>query len=113
MGWEGLGRLFLTEWIRKCFTDEGIFEMGPEESGIQTWNDGRKRIPHKGQDERTHAVRKCWRSGENRAGRRAGRVKWGSWGSYLEGWVGPTVKGFVCLVVGGQGGFALWVAGNH
>lgn len=46
-----MGRLFLAKWIRKCLTDKGIFEMGLEESSIQTWNDGRKRIPCKEQDE--------------------------------------------------------------
>lgn len=27
-----VGRLFLTEWIEKCFIDEGIFELNLVES---------------------------------------------------------------------------------
>ena len=79
-----MGRLFLTEWIRKCFIDEGTFELDPEESRFRHEKMEGREFHVREQSEQTPGVRKEWSSGENRKGHvvppgiRAGREKRGS-----------------------------------
>lgn len=57
-----MGRLFLIEWNRKCFIDEGMLELDLEESRLRHGKiEGREFHVR----EQMHRVRKEWSSGEN------------------------------------------------
>lgn len=96
-----MGRLFLTEWIRDCFIDEGMFELDLEESRLRHEKIEGRDFHVREQDEETHRVRKEWSSGENQERTRCSvwdksrQEKWGSWGLWNASmgpkWEGPRV----------------------
>lgn len=62
MGCRGAGRLFLTEWIRKCFIDEGAFELDLEEDRFRHEKMEGREFHVREQSEQTPGVRREWSS---------------------------------------------------
>lgn len=102
----------MTEWIRKCLTDEGTFEMGLEERRIQTCKDGRKRFHRRGKGEQAQNTWEDWCSEENQGSTRGstwdreGRGEWAP-----QGGGGPKCEGLERGTEGERS--ALWMPRDH
>lgn len=59
-----MGRLFLTEWVRDCFIDEGMFELDLEESRLRHEKIEGREFHVREQDEQTHSQERVELRGE-------------------------------------------------